>query len=264
MAFNKIQPEQIQLATFFSNSGDIAINQTDTGVRLNLSRGITGNFNFSGEYPKPFTVNNRQALLLAEDAGGSYEFQKGSIAINASVNTLMSGTNNVGINVQSVNSSGNASNNTVINGEASTVGSGSQDCFAVGRQVSFTDPTTGAVVFSDFAASNPSETKGTDTFLVDFTGGSFFEGGNTYHLNNIHVSSSSSGLFSGDLNVLGDSFVTGLNVSGITTFNTGFTLPQWVGTTMAGTSGSMAASGGTVVIFLDGRWVSLPTGIISY
>ena len=57
MAFNKIQPEQIQLATFFSNSGDIAINQTDTGVRLNLSRGITGNFNFSGEYPKPFTLS---------------------------------------------------------------------------------------------------------------------------------------------------------------------------------------------------------------
>ena len=50
MAFNKIQPEQIQLATFFSNSGDIAINQTDTGVRLNLSRGITGNFNFSNSY----------------------------------------------------------------------------------------------------------------------------------------------------------------------------------------------------------------------
>ena len=222
-------------------------------------RGITGNFNFSGEYPKPFTVNNRQALLLAEDAGGAYEFQKGSIAINASVNTLMSGTNNVGINVQSVNSSGNASNNTVINGEASTVGSGSQDCFAVGRQVSFTDPTTGAVVFSDFAASNPSETKGTDTFLVDFTGGSFFEGGNTYHLNDIHVSSSSSGLFSGDLNVLGNTFK-----NGITTFNTGFTLPQWIGTTMAGTSGAMAASGGTVVIYLNGGWVSLPTGTISY
>ena len=47
MAFNKIQPEQIQLATFFSSSGDISISQTDTGVGLNLSRDIVGDFAIS-------------------------------------------------------------------------------------------------------------------------------------------------------------------------------------------------------------------------
>ena len=185
MPFNKIQPEQIQLATFFSSSGDIAINQTDTGVRLNLSRGITGDFNFTGDASRPFQINEKPVLTSTHASNSSYTFESGSFAINGSVSTLMSGINNVGINVQSVNSSGNASNNTIINGESSTIGSGSQDCFAVGRQVSFTNPTTGAVIFSDFAASNPAETKGTDTFLVDFTGGSYFEGGNTYHLNDI-------------------------------------------------------------------------------
>ena len=41
MPFNKIQPEQIQLATFFSSSGDISVNQTETGVGLNLSREVS-------------------------------------------------------------------------------------------------------------------------------------------------------------------------------------------------------------------------------
>tara|TARA_R100001510_G_C7584078_1_gene156018 strand:- start:58 stop:852 length:795 start_codon:yes stop_codon:yes gene_type:complete len=264
MAFNKIQPEQIQLATFFSNSGDIAINQTDTGVALNLSRGITGDFSFTGDSSRPFQINEKPVITSSHASNSSYTFESGSFAINGSVNTLISGVNNVGINVEGVSISGNADNNTIINGEQSTIGSGSKDCFAVGRQISFTPPTTGAVVFSDFAASNAVQTKGNDTFLVDFTGGSYFEGGNTYHLNNIHVSPSSSGLFSGDLNVLGDTFLTGLNVSGVATFNSGFTLPQWKGTTMAGTSGSMAVSGTTLTVFLNNGWVGIGTTSISY
>ena len=59
MAFNKIQPEQIQLATFFSSSGDIDVNQTDTGVRLNLSREITGDFALTGNSSNPFLINKR-------------------------------------------------------------------------------------------------------------------------------------------------------------------------------------------------------------
>ena len=248
MAFNKIQPEQIQLATFFSNSGDIAINQTDTGVRLNLSRSITGNFNFTGDGSRPFKVNEKPVLALTQAADSSYTFESGSFAINGSVNTLMSGINNVGINVQSVNSSGNASNNTVINGESSTIGSGAQDCFAVGRQVTFTNPTTGAVVFSDFAGSNPAETKGNDSFLVDFTGGSYFEGGKTYHLNDVHVSASTSGLYSGDLNVLGDTFM-----------GTSTVITRWSGQTINSQSGSMMVSGDKLAVYLLGAWYGIGT-----
>ena len=199
MAFNKIQPEQIQLATFFSNSGDIHINQTDTGVKLNLSRLITGNFGFTGDAARPFKINSRQVLFAAEE---------------------------------------NSSNYT--------------------QQATFTNATTGAVIFSDFEA-NPTETKGNATMVVDFTSGSYFEGGNTYHLNNIHVRSASSGLFSGDLNVLGDTFLSGVGVSGVATFNTGFTLPQYIGTDMAGTSGALAVSGEKVAVYLTGGWVGLGT-----
>ena len=258
MAFNKIQPEQIQLATFFSNSGDINITQTDTGVQLNLSRGITGNFGFTGDAARPFKVKGRQVLFAAEETTSDYTFESGSFAINGSNNTFISGTNNVAINANNVSVSGNADNNTSINGSAQVFGSGVDNCFAVGEQATFSDPTTGAVIFSDFAA-NTSEGKGNDSFLVDFTGGSYFEGGPTYHLNHVLVRSSSSGIFSGDLNVLGDTFLTGLNVSGVATFNTGFVLPQWEGIDMVGRSGSLAVSGEYLICYLTGGWVGIGT-----
>ena len=56
--------------------------------------------------------------------------------------------------------------------------------------------------------------------------------------------------------------LSGTNISGVTTFNTGFTLPQWVGSSMAGTSGSMAISGATVAIFMEGAWVGITTEAI--
>ena len=258
MAFNKIQPEQIQLATFFSNSGDIDITQTDTGVKLNLSRGITGNFGFTGDAARPFKVNARQVLFAAEENSSNYTFESGSFAINGSNNTLISGINNVAINANQVSISGTSTNNTSVNGSSQIFGSGVDNCFAIGQQATFTNATTGAVIFSDFEA-NPTETKGNATMVVDFTSGSYFEGGNTYHLNNIHVRSASSGLFSGDLNVLGNTFLSGVGVSGVATFNTGFTLPQYIGSDMAGTSGALAVSGEKVAVFLTGGWVGLGT-----
>ena len=205
MAFNKIQPEQIQLATFFSDSGDIDITQSTTGVQLNLSRGITGDFSLTGSAARPFKINNRQVLLLTEASNSAYTFESGSFAINGSTNSMISGVNNIALNAKAVTASGSASNNTSINGSSQLFGSGVSDCLGVGQQATFTTATTGSVIFSDFEA-NPSETKGNATFLVDFTSGSYFEGGDTYHLNNVNIRAASSGLFSGDLNVLGDAF----------------------------------------------------------
>jgi hypothetical protein len=237
MAFNKIQPEQIQLATFFSSSGDISIDQTDTGVGLNLSRGITGDFLFTGDAARPFKVNNRQVLLLTEDSDSDYTFESGSYAINGSNSTLISGTNNVAINANQVSISGNADNNTSINGKSQVFGSGVDNCFAVGEQVTFSNPTTGAVVFSDFN-SNTSETKGDHTFLVDFSSGSYFEGGDTYH----------SGLFSGDLNVLGDTFMGSSTVISV-----------YSGQTPVAQSGSIMVSGSKVAVHVGGSWVGITT-----
>ena len=262
MAFNKIQPEQIQLATFFSDSGDIDITQSTTGVQLNLSRGITGDFSFTGTAARPFKINNRQALLLTEASSASYTFESGSFAINGSSNSNISGVNNIALNAKAVTVSGAATNNTSINGSSQLFGTGVADCFAVGRQATFTDPTTGSAIFSDFEASS-SETKGNATFLVDFASGSYFEGGATYHLNNVNVRAASSGVFSGKLNVIGDTLLSGTNISGVTTFNTGFTLPQWVGHGMAGTSGTLAVSGSTLIYYgYTGGWVGVGTQAI--
>ena len=42
MAFTKIQPQQLQLPTFTSPSGDFSFTDLSTGVQINLDRTITG------------------------------------------------------------------------------------------------------------------------------------------------------------------------------------------------------------------------------
>ena len=46
-------------------------------------------------------------------------------------------------------------------------------------------------------------------------------------------------------------------------FNTGFTLPQWVGADMVGTSGSMAVSGGNLIVHLEDSWYGLGTAAMT-
>ena len=42
MAFTKIQPQQLQLPTFTSPSGDFSFTDLSTGIQINLDRTITG------------------------------------------------------------------------------------------------------------------------------------------------------------------------------------------------------------------------------
>ena len=247
MAFNKIQPEQIQLATFFSNSGDISINQTDTGVRLNLSREITGDFAFTGDANQPFKVNGKQVLTASHSTDSNFTFESGSFSINGTNNSLVSGIDNVAINANAISISGTATKNISLNGVSQVFGSGVEQCFGLGQEANFSTPTTGAVIFSD-STSDTSETKGNNSFLVDFTSGSYFEGGSTYHLNDVVVASTKSGLYSGDLNVLGDTFL-----------GTTFRMPLFSGQTLIADSGQLLFSGGKP-IFHDGTsWVGITT-----
>ena len=96
--------------------------------------------------------------------------------------------------------------------------------------------------------------------MVDFASGAFFDGGETRFLSSYYVKNTASGIHSGDLSVLGDSFLSGTFISGVAVFNTGFTLPQWEGHGMVGTSGSLAVSGNALVYWgYTGGWVGVGT-----
>lgn len=269
MPFNKIQPEQIQLATFFSDSGDFAITQSDTGVQMNIFRDLTGDFSFTGN----LLTNGKPVLGLAATGTNRFTVDNGSFLFKGT-NTQIEGSGNIGI----------VADNTTISGEnqvalnttnTSFVASGQRNT-AIGRNITFAQNTTGNLVLKDFSTSSQAVATNTNHGLyVNFETGHFFNRGHTYFEKSICVEES--GIFSGTLDVLSDSFLSGSTIvnqeylqrhaggsqeiSGTYRFNTGFQLPRWSGnSSIAGTSaapatGALAISGNTLLVYVgDGDW----------
>ena len=298
MAFNKIQPEQIQLATFFSDSGDFHIAQTDTGVQMNLSKDLTGDFSFTGS----LSTNGRSVFGLANTGNNFFLTDNNTILVNGANTQIrgtgnsafladgsqISGLNNVALNVNSANfigsSAGVAARNTAIHG----------------RGISFPLGVTGSAVMKDFSASSQVANQNHSLF-VKFESGHFFEGGQS--LFNKSVSFGQSGIISGNLQVIGSGFLTGQEIttnhyltgyasgnyvnkfgpetivgaktiSSSMKFDTGFQLPAYTGTVQGAhyvgigsshiTTGSLAISGHTLYVCVGGttdnvpKWAGIP------
>lgn len=248
MPFNKIQPEQIQLATFFSSSGDISVNQTDTGVGLNLSREITGDFYLTGHTSNPLVINKRPVFSMPITGTNTIDdFTSGTFVFNGAGNTV-SGTRNMVINGASNVFTGNGVDNVVVNGASSDFGSGTNSCTSLaGDGADFANQITGAVIITDVTTSTPAAISN-HSILIDFDSGTFFAGGDVRFSTDINVASASSGMFSGDLNVIGD-----------TLLGENFRMPLFSGQTVVADSGQMMFSGGRP-IFHDGTsWVGITT-----
>tara|TARA_R110000824_G_scaffold345743_1_gene532409 strand:- start:171 stop:1082 length:912 start_codon:yes stop_codon:yes gene_type:complete len=298
MAFNKIQPEQIQLATFFSDSGDLDITQTDTGVQMNLSRDLTGDFSFTGS----LSTNGRSVFGLANTGDNFFITDNNTILLNGANTQIrgtgnsafladgsqISGINNVAINVNSVNFIG------------SSVGVAARNTALHGRGISFPYGVTGSLAMKDFSASSQSVNQN-HSLYVNFESGHFFEGGQSHFSKS--VSFGESGVISGNLEVIGSGFLTGQEIitkhyltgyasgnyvnkygpqtiSGEKTirnsmrFDTGFQLPAYTGTVQGAhyvgigsshiTTGSLAISGHTLYICVGGtsdnvpKWAGIP------
>ena len=271
MAFNKIQPEQLQLPTFYSDSGDILISQGNTGVEMNLSRSLTGVFNFTGD----LQLNKTPVLAGGETGTNTYVPSSGNFVINGNTNTV-TGQNNTIIN--SINTTISGNDNVSVNGYAQEFGSGVEDCTILAGSLSnFNSNTTGSVILTDTSASLAVTSRGNQTLNIGFVSGTYFEGGNTNFLTSFNVASSASGLFSGGLNSLTTAFVTGsevatqsvvtgqdLTVTGQRRFvgdsGTLFKLPNFTGLGTVDAlgagipiySGQIATSGSNAYIYADG------------
>ena len=291
MAFNKIQPEQVQQPTFFSSSGDFNIDQsTDTGVEIQLSRNLTGDFYYSGN----LLLNTREVFGLGNTGDNHFVVNSGNLLLRGSRTRIGDGVNdgnNICISADSSNVSGQS--NLILNASTVTFATGtiSNTCLA-GDNISFPRQATGCVVLKDTLPSTSLSAVMDQSLYVGFESGNFFEKGQT--LFSDHVGMAGAGVISGDLNVIGSGMITGQEVitrhyltgyasgnlvtrggdqaiTGEKTientmrFNTGFQLPLYTGTPsaplFAGTAtavatGALAISGHTLYVCVGG---STPT-----
>ena len=300
MAFNKIQPEQIQMPTFFSDSGGLNIAQTDTGIRINVSPNLTGTFNFSGL----LTINDKAVFGLANTGDNKFKFQSGNILFLGSNTEIGDGPNdhdNVAILANNSNISGIA--NVILNAANITFNTGSEhNTVLAGNTITFTKYATGSVVLKDNLVSSSQSVNQPESLFVNFGSGHFFERGRTYF--STHASFNDSGIFSGGLEVLGSGFLSGQEIttkhyltgyaSGNYTnlfgdqdiggektitncmrFETGFQLPAYTGTAqgahigVALATGLLAISGHTLYVCVGGttddvpKWAGIPiSGIL--
>tara|TARA_Y100001937_G_C7106776_1_gene325438 strand:- start:899 stop:1675 length:777 start_codon:yes stop_codon:yes gene_type:complete len=241
MPFNKIQPEQIQMPTFFGPSGDFHIGQsTSTGVSFVLSRNLTGNFNFSG------ILKNRgkQVFATASTGDNSFNTDSGCVLL-AGHNSQIIGFNNIALAVNTSTISG--IQNVAINGDSINFRTGSERNTAIaGNLITFNKEATGSVALKDQTASSLTVAD-PNRFYAKFSEGHYFEGGDNYF--DSHASFSQSGIFSGNLDVIGTSVFRKL-----VTFQTGFKLPTWTGlnpetqTAPNTATGALAISGSNLVV----------------
>jgi hypothetical protein len=200
MAFTKIQPQQLQLPTFTSPSGDFSFTDLSTGVQINLDRTITG--------PMIITELRTSAERTILDVADNNSFSEGSICI-AGLNNVVSGDNNVLLNGRSTTEF-SGSFNTLVNGESVNFGaSGQKNTILGGNGVSFGDQVTGSVILADHETAITNSTN--HSLVVSFGSGVTFQNGdvqfngdmqfNGDHANfssHLSVDSSHSGVFNGN------------------------------------------------------------------
>lgn len=201
MAFTKIQPQQLQLPTFTSRSGDLSFSDLSTGIEINLNRNISGPININD-----LTVDSSEVLKLPLSSSVS-----STSVVLAGTNNNVTGSNNVIINGSSnVDISG--SFNVLVNGTSVDFGaSGQNNTILAGNGCYFGDQVTGSVILADHETTVNNDTN--HSLVVSFESGITFEngdvqfnGGRVFLDSNLRVNASNSVAFSGDLLVEGNTY----------------------------------------------------------
>lgn len=204
---HKIQPQQLNLGFFSSPSGDILFQSGESYIYANLSRNLTGDFNITGSLrinnnsiltPDPSNFSSGTRLWVLGGQNNSI-YQSGNFAVNSN-DSLIYGSGNLDLNGIGSSFETGTKSNTILAGKNCTIPAN----------------TTGSVLLKDQTSSSLSSFS-SNSFSSSFTGGYRILGGNVYIENeltlgqNFNVSSTKSGVFSGDAHVLGNLyFGTGL------------------------------------------------------
>ena len=146
-------------------------------------------------------------------------FSDSSVALGGSSNTV-TGSYNVLVN-GSANTQFSGQYNTLLNGKYVNFGaSGQNNTVVAGYQATFEDQITGAVIIADHETSVTNDTN--HSLVISFGSGITFENGdvefngdNVSLNSHLYVQQDHTGIFSGDIDVQGDAYLSGdLTASG--------------------------------------------------
>jgi hypothetical protein len=204
MAYQKIQPKQIQLPTFYSRSGDLIFSDQTTGVVVDLSRNLSGNFNITGS----LSINN--GPVFKTSSTNTFNQNSGNLIFGGLNNTALSGRNNTILAGSGNNISGTS--NVIVNGINNRINNTSSfNTILAGSGCSFANNITGSVILADLKSATTNNKS--NSLIINFASGITFDGGPTTFETNFIVNSPNSGLFNSDLTVNGFSYFNNVRVN---------------------------------------------------
>lgn len=205
------------MPTFFSNSGDLIFSDLVTGLRVNLSRNLTGNFDITGD----LTLNSRS--FLQPDSTLSFDSNSGMLL--GGTNTAVSGEYNFVVNGQNNTVSG--SNNTVLFSIDSEFEDGCDKNILIGGDtITFVSGVTGSVLIADDRSIRAVDQS--NKLIIDFQSGQRFINDTVFETN---IDVTGNAIFNGTADVGGNFTVSGVadfeddfGVSGIAYFDDDVTI----------------------------------------
>jgi len=253
MAFTKIQPQQVQLPTFLSHSGHLTFSDASTGVEVYINESLTGDFNITGSLKVNdsevlVTTTGNYSSELSKTLGGRQNIATGyhNIILNGSENSSISGDFNTIVNGKNSDFGSGDSYNTLIGGDAAsfndaitgsviisdgllgeTADKNHALTLAFTSGITVKTPNSGtifthSVMFEDDVQFRGSSERirikndlnvGGDSVV---SGNMYHSGDNAYFKSHLNVDASHSGVFSGNVDVFGNLYLTGSIASDLT------------------------------------------------
>lgn len=178
MSLIKLQPHQIDLPLFISDSGDLNFNNLITGFKWNLNRNLTGDFNISGNLllNSGYFFSTDSTNSLSSDSlclGGNNN------TVNQGLAVIIAGSNN---NI----SEDNLYSNVILNAYNSSIASGSRsNTILVGSQNLIGENSTGSVIISDNITPNINSSN--NSLDIIFASGTTINSNKIYFKSGINV-----------------------------------------------------------------------------
>lgn len=213
---NKINQRQYEPYSLNTPSGNLRFDEFVESFSCYLLESLTGNFDITGN----LTVNNGQVLF--SDISNDIQIGSNNSVLN-SLDSINSGSNCAIVNSNESFLSGDK--NTIIGGSDNQIADSDDAAILFGTQA-IISKSTGSAILADGSSSRVKESVQRENSLtIDFNSGLFikndtFVEGSLFSTgdfsifdSDVHINASNSGLFSGDFQVLGNAYHTGVSLA---------------------------------------------------
>ena len=213
---NKINQRQYEPYSLNTPSGNLRFDEFVESFSCYLLESLTGNFDIIGN----LTVNNGQVLF--SDISNDIQIGSNNSVLN-SLDSINSGSNCAIVNSNDSFLSGDK--NTIIGGSDNQIADSDDAAILFGTQTTISK-STGSAILADGNSSRTKESVQRENSLtIDFNSGLFikndtFVEGSLFSTgdfsifdSDVHIDASNSGLCSGDFQILGNAYHTGLSLA---------------------------------------------------